>query len=144
MNRIATATVSALAAFTLAACGGGQEATNAEDTTPTVDDNQEAVTAVSDEEAEAWVKEQFGLGAEDSWEDADGEASSITGVRMDGTNMHVTMQVDADADTVEAQSVLDTLSEASETDPPTFDNELSWIAVEDESGTVVEETSVGT
>lgn len=133
-------------ALALTACGGANETDMAVEETTTAEtttaETTTEVDAPTDAEAEAWVRSQYGLSPDDPWVNAGGNASSITGVRMDGSNMYITMQIDRSTEKDKAESVVKMLSNSIEMSPPEFADSLSWIIVEDGTGTVVKQESV--
>lgn len=130
-------------ALTLTACGGSDDQDDAADTSvveeTTVEETTAEVEEPTDAEAEEWVRSQYGLAPEDPWINAGGNASSITGVRMDGSNLYVTMQIDRSAEKNKAESVAKLLKNAADLSPNEFTEKVSWVIVEDGTGTVVKQ-----
>ena len=146
MKKIITAGIAALA-LTLTACGDTSTSESSVEETTTQETAEQTSTAteeseVTDSQAESWVRSQYGLGANESWMNAGGNASSITGVHMDGSNMYVTMQIDRNTEEDKADSVVSLLSNAFEMSPPEFADGVSWSSGEDGAGTVVKQKSV--
>lgn len=138
-KKIALVAVAALT-LTLSACGNSD--TESADSTTAAQKTAAQEGSPTDAEAEAWVREQYGLSADESWMNAGGNASYITGVRMDGKNLYVTMQIDRATEEDKAESVTKLLTNSASMHPNDFTEQMSWVIVEDGAGTVVKQESV--
>ena len=131
-------------AFTLAACGGGDTT----DDTTTETTTAEAAATVDQTELDNWAKGVVGLGESQEFIDAATDdfapswAAPITGVRLDGSNLYITSQIDRNLDEETAEKIQNLYVNSLRMTPPEWGDQVDWVIVEDGTNTVVTQESI--
>lgn len=116
---------------------------------PTTTQSQEAEPAVTDEQVEEWAKGVIGGGADDSWsqiaakDTAPAWAYAVNRVYYGkGGSVVFNMQIDRRADRSTAEEIGKLYANAIRLTPPDWADGVSYVIVEDGTGTHIHQTRV--
>lgn len=116
---------------------------------PTTTQSQEAEPAVTDEQVEEWAKGVLGGGADDSWsqiaakEYSPAWAYAVNRVYYGkGGNVVFNMQLNRDTDKPTAEEIGKLYANAIRLTPPDWASGVSYVVVEDGTGTHIHQTHV--